>query len=54
MSKQYIQVQTRMDRTRALLLRDWAIDRRKEVSGFRLNHWLSETLTDGMRKEGII
>ena len=54
MSKQYIQIQTRMDKTHALLLRDWAIDKRKDEPSFRLNHWLCATLERGMREEGLL
>ena len=49
-----LQTQIRIDKNTTKLLRDWAIDRREDVPGFRLNHWLVDIVTDGMRKEGIL
>ena len=44
-----LQLLVRMDKNKVLCLRDWAKDNRKN-----LNEWLSNTIDDGMRKEGIL
>ena len=48
------QILIRMDEEKVMCLRDWAERKRLDEERFSLNTWLTNSIEDGMIREGIL